>query len=244
MKDRIIFLTTDPNESDNVGAYVRAGTDGTQIGSTTVGPKDGLNVYVINPTSGEGLYAEDSGHVTGDVGSFSLGVRQDALVTSVNADGDYAALKVNDRGGLWSVPVGTVADDAVDTENPVKIGTRALSGPLTAVSSGDRADAISDIYRRLYTTDASNNAVICAAQAIANVEAQIAPSPLAGRRKLLIQNLALAQDIYIGATGVTTSTGFQIRRGSTWEFSLGQNVSFYAVAPTAVAADTRVLQIA
>ena len=36
---------------------------------------------------------EDAAHVSGDVGSFVLAVRQDTLANSVSADGDYAALK-------------------------------------------------------------------------------------------------------------------------------------------------------
>ena len=54
------------------------------------------------------------------------------------------------NGVLDVAPLGNVADDAVDSGNPVKIGSRALSGALAAVSAtGDRADLISDLYRRI-----------------------------------------------------------------------------------------------
>ena len=57
------------------------------------------------------VYPEDSAHQDEDDGAFVLAVRQDTLATSVDTDGDYAAFKLNSRGGLWTVPVGTVDDD-------------------------------------------------------------------------------------------------------------------------------------
>ena len=44
---------------------------------------------------------EDAAHVSGDVGSFVLAVRQDTLANSVSADGNYAAFKVNSKGALY-----------------------------------------------------------------------------------------------------------------------------------------------
>ncbi len=44
--------------------------------------------------------AEDSPHTSGDVGVLSLAVRQDADISLVNTDGDYAPLQVNDKGLL------------------------------------------------------------------------------------------------------------------------------------------------
>src|SRR6266508_1794893 len=47
--------------------------------------------------------------------------------------------------------VGNVADDAVDSGNPVKVGARAVDPAAipAAVSAADRADLISDLSRRL-----------------------------------------------------------------------------------------------
>lgn len=46
-------------------------------------------------------YAEDSAHVSGDIGLFSLGVRRDVRSSGTSADGDYASFNVNASGEMW-----------------------------------------------------------------------------------------------------------------------------------------------
>lgn len=48
-----------------------------------------------------GDYAEDSAHVSGDVGLFSLAVRRDARTSGTSDDGDYASFNVNANGEMW-----------------------------------------------------------------------------------------------------------------------------------------------
>lgn len=48
-----------------------------------------------------GDYAEDSAHVSGDVGLFSLAVRRDTRDSGVDSDGDYASFNINAVGELW-----------------------------------------------------------------------------------------------------------------------------------------------
>jgi hypothetical protein len=55
------------------------------------------------------IFAEDSAHTTGAAGAHVLAVRQDTLASSVDADGDYASLKVDSLGRLY-----TKADVALD----------------------------------------------------------------------------------------------------------------------------------
>lgn len=122
-KEKLVFDPSAAADGDAVGAYVRA-ADGTLITRTTVGSKEALDVYVANAvriTDGTNNLAinadgsinvdvsvttgaekaEDAAHASGDIGQFILAVRQDTLASSVSADGDYAALKVNDVGALW-----------------------------------------------------------------------------------------------------------------------------------------------
>ncbi len=47
-KEKIVFDPANAAETDNVGVFVRAGTDGDLISSTNVGGKEGLDVNVIN----------------------------------------------------------------------------------------------------------------------------------------------------------------------------------------------------
>lgn len=358
-KDRLIFDPADLTESDNIGAYVRAGSDGDLISSTNVGGKEGLDVNLVNTSvsvtqgtspwvigdgggsitvdgtvtvtatdldirdlshtqdsvkigdgtdflavnadgsinvsttfgAAAGIYAEDSAHASGDNGQFMLavrndsaatsltsangdyspiavddkgrvlvaadfsvsndfvyaedsasanadpmasvgGVRQDTLASSTSADGDYGNFKTNARGALWTAPVGTVADDAADTENPVKIGSKAYSGALAAVSaSGDRADMISDLYRRIFINDSPNISVSSQTLTVGTTEVAF-PTALAGRRRLMFQNTS-SNDVYIGATGLTTSTGLRVAKGSTLSLEVGEAVNLFAIAASA-----------
>lgn len=49
-----------------------------------------------------GDYAEDTAHVSGDVGLFQLAVRRDARDSGVDTDGDYASFNVNANGELYT----------------------------------------------------------------------------------------------------------------------------------------------
>jgi hypothetical protein len=189
--------------------------------------------------------AEDAAHTSGDIGSFMLAVRQDTLANSVSADGDYAALKVDSVGRLWTAASvsGDIADDAPDSGNPLKVGSRALSGALAAVSAtGDRADVISDLYRRIYINDSPNIGVASTAVTVGLTEVALSSSPLAGRRRMIIQNLS-NKDINVGPTGVTTSTGLRIGAGGSLALEIGPNVSLFAIAGTA-ALNVRVFELA
>lgn len=289
-KDRLIFDPADTVESDNIGAYVRAGSDGDLVSSTNVGGKEGLDVNLIN-TAELGLYAEDSAHVSADpgqfvlavrndtegslvsadgdyaplqvdasgrlrviadldvtnlsekaedsahvsadVGNFVLAVRQDSLASSVSADGDYGAFKLNADGALWVAPVGNVADDAADSGNPVKVGSRAVSGALAAVSAtGDRADLLSDMYRRVWINDSPNIGAASVAVTVGATEVALPTTALAGRRRMMIQNVS-SNDIYVGPTGVTTSSGLRVSKGSTLSIEIGEDVLLYGIAGSA-----------
>ena len=54
--------------------------------------------------------AEDSAHVSGDIGTYVLAVRQDTLSSSTSASGDYASFKVDALGRMYTTDV---AQDAV-----------------------------------------------------------------------------------------------------------------------------------
>ena len=54
-------------------------------------------------------------------------------------------------GNVFADVMGTVAHDAVDNENPVKVGTRARSAVITSVASDDRADAIGTLQGYVVT---------------------------------------------------------------------------------------------
>jgi len=201
-------------------------------------------VKIVGTVTANAEKAEDSAHVSGDIGNYVLAVQQATLASSVSADGDYASFKLNDRGALWSVPVGTVADDAVDTENPVKVGSRARIGALLAISTnGDRADALSDRYRRIYVNNGPNISALNSVATVTTTAANLLTTQLSGRRRYLIQNLG-ALAIYLGNDAtVTTSTGFKMASGSNMDVELGEDVSLFAIA-AAGSQNVRILELA
>lgn len=186
----------------------------------------------ITVEAGDAEFLEDSAHTSGDAGIHMLAVRQDALSALTSTDGDYSSFKTDSLGRLYTRGnvEGLIADDAVDSGNPLKIGFRALS-TLTAVSaSGDRADAISDLYRRQYVNNSPNIGWKASTENATASALQILATALAGRKKVIIQNKG-TKKIYVGNDNtVTTSSGFEIGVGQTWEIDFGQNLQVWVIS--------------
>jgi len=192
--------------------------------------------------------AEDAAHASGDIGAYVLAVRQDTLSASVGSDGDYGSFKIDSVGRLWTTAVvaGDVADDAADSGNPLKVGTKAYSGALTAVSAtGDRADMISDLYRRVWTNPSANISGSNAAVTVDTTAGGVAlfASPLAGRRMAQVQNLG-SKAIFVGFGTVTAANGLRIAAGATETLTdFGPDLALKAIAESG-SQNVRVLQLA
>lgn len=148
-------------------------------------------------------------------------------------------------GSLNVNALGNVADDGVDTGNPIKVGSRAVSGALTAVSTtGDRADMLSDLYRRIWVNTAPNISGSNATVSVDTTAGGVAvfATPLAGRRTVQIQNLG-NKDIFIGFGTVTAANGSRIASGATEMMDLGPDLALKAIAASGTQ-DVRVLQLA
>lgn len=111
-----VFAEDSAHTSGDLGQFILAvrndsgsalAADGDYIPLST--DADG-NLRVSASIDFAGDYAEDSAHVSGDVGLFSLAVRRDARTSGTSADGDYASFNINAVGELW------VHDEDVKTE--------------------------------------------------------------------------------------------------------------------------------
>lgn len=229
--DGVYDAGTNPTP-DTVGAIVhtRAATpdETNQTFRTTGGTANADDVVAANV---HGL----------DVNSFLMGydgTTWDRLTTTAGA------LNVNATGTL--TVVGNVADDAADSGNPVKTGTRTVDGALPAISaSGDRADMISDMYRRLFINDAPNAAGSNAAVSVDDTAGGtvIFATPLEGRMRVMVQNLD-NQAIFLGFGAVTTANGIRVSAGATWTEDLGPDLVLRGITDTGNTADVRVMQVA
>lgn len=231
-KDRLIFDPANMTEGDQVGSYL-IGASGTVIGNVS----DALKVNLTNASIAVTATALDIRPLTFatdkvDVSGSSVGISGTVAVT---------------QSGTWNVNLtdDSIADNSADSGNPFKVGSRSYFGSALAAisSSGNRADLLSDKYRRIFINDAPSVAAASVAVSVDNVaEVALPASPLSGRTKMIIQNLG-AHDIYIGPTGVTTSSGLRVANGATLTLEIGDAVILYAISGSAVASNVRVMQL-
>jgi len=117
----LVFDPTATEAGSNVGAYIRAGSDGDLIASQTIAAEEWLNsAAALHDGSGNAIssvggalsvtaaseYAEDSAHTSGDLGSFGLGIRVDDLAAVpagllAGTEGDYQGFILAASGGLF-----------------------------------------------------------------------------------------------------------------------------------------------
>lgn len=167
-----------------------------------------------------------------------MGIRQDAAGSPVSADGDAHPLVFNDDGELKVAAdlTSSVADDAADSGNPIKVGGRGVStasalGALSAAN--DRFDLLGDLYRRLFTNDSNNIGWKVEPHTIGATETEVAATPLGGRKEVIIQNTS-TNSVWVGeVTGVTTSgatRGIEIPKKSSMMFKFGEALNLFVIS--------------
>lgn len=113
------------------------GTVAVTDGGSTISVDDGAGSLTVDGT------VAVSGEPTVKVNS--------ALPAGTNAIGKLAANSGVDIGDVdvTSLTGGTIAHDGEDSGNPIKVGARARTALVTAVSQNDRTDNMSDKFGRL-----------------------------------------------------------------------------------------------
>lgn len=272
-KDRLIFDTSDVSESDQIGSFLIGaggnvltetnvgsdyGLDVNLINASIVVSASALDIrdldyskdnLVIKNSSGTELAIDGSGYLTVNVNgtvavsATNLDIRDLTHVSDSIKVGDGVDFIAVNGDGSINVNFAGVADDAADSGNPVKVGSRAINGALSAISaSNDRADAISDMYRRIYVNNAPNINIAHNAVSVANTATQIASTALLGRVRILIQNLG-AQDVFVGGAGVSISNGLRVAKGATLELPFGEDIAIYGITASATS-DVRYFEVA
>lgn len=221
--DQLTFDTANPNDNQNVGAYVRAGSDGDQIASQTIAAEEWLNVAAalhagdgtaitqsggaldVNVASGDinieidYEYAEDSAAAGGEIGAYVLAVRQDTLASSTSADGDFASFKVDSLGRLYVAST--------------------VSAPNTGTSNGS------------ITVDTTAGGTA------------IPTTALSSRQYIMVQNLGGA-DVFLGFGTVTTANGIKLANKSSFgPIDLGPGLSLKGITSSGTA-DVRYMEVA
>jgi hypothetical protein len=139
--------------------HVMEGYDGSAYRIMSVDSSGRPNVNINGTVGLTSNYAEDSAHVTADVGTFSLSVRKDTASALAGTDGDYQPFLTDGSGRLW-VNCGSGCsggtqynEDAVHASGDT--GTMALtvrkdSAAATAGTDGDYQPPITDALGRLW----------------------------------------------------------------------------------------------
>jgi hypothetical protein len=174
MKDQLVFDTTNAGtitDSDKTLAGIISTDGSTLITDTLSGGKQGLDVYVINPvdTTAGAEKAEDAAHSSGDTGNFVLAVANHTEGALHSADGDYAALQVDDTGRLRVVADIDVTNQAEKAEDSAHtsgdIGSYSLTVRQDTLASSTSADGDyqsfkTDALGRLYTVAPVSDALL------------------------------------------------------------------------------------
>lgn len=137
-----------------------------------------------------------------------------------------------------------VADDAADSFGSLKVGSRAMA-TLSAVSAtNDRADLISDMYRRIYVNSSPNIAANLLKPTVSDIASQADATPLAGRKKVLVQNLS-DKSIYLGVDNtVTVLTGIEIPKKGDFDTEWGENIEMWLISAAGITSNVRILEMA
>jgi hypothetical protein len=187
-------------------------------------------------TSDVNIYADDGGTPVAIPGTVARGILVDAsgmrLADAVASPGterilhivggsdgtNYRAIKTSSAGILQTdvlsaptTPVnGTVAHDAADSGNPVKLGTRARSSDVGAVTENDRADLLSTLLGKLLTQPYAlpTNLTKGSANSTGTGDTSVIAAPGAGLR-LYITSLVITN------AHATVGTKVQLKSGAT-----------------------------
>jgi hypothetical protein len=239
MKQKLIFDVTDANtiaDSDSVGAFIRS-SDGTLLTHSTDGAREALDVFT------ELGKAEDTAHVSGDLGAMILAVRQDVGGTLADTDGDYTPLQVDADGNLRVAATVNVdsnsdyAEDSAHTTGDVGEFMLAVRNDVAGSlvdTDGDYAPfqvddqgalrVRVDSSGELTVNDAAlaNTAIATAANTLtaSGSSEDIIASPLANRKYLWVYNND-NREMYVGPAGVTAANGFPLPPGAMLELRAG-----------------------
>lgn len=217
-KPQSIYNASQPAKGDQIAAYLRVGA--VALTKTTVGGIEALDVA--------SLTFDGAGNAIGSTGgALNVAIASIAALVSVQ---------------------GNVADDAVDSGNPVKIGFKAIGAALTAVSAaGDRVDGIADKFRRQIVNTASNIAIKREVISVDDTATALDAVAHPGRVKVILQNLSNDSYVYFGEANTVTDLagadpGITLAPRASVTLTWGEFIKMFAICSTGETADVLVTQ--
>lgn len=248
--DKLVFDTTVPADGASVGAYLRA-SDGTLLTHTDVGGKKALDVRLA-----EGVNVEvDLSHVDDSVqigdGTDLLAINNDGSINAVVSATDldirnlvFATDKVDVGGSVIALDAGTLAALENITVSATDLDIRDLTHVSDSVKIGDGTDFLAIANDgSIGVTFASASSAARGATSVTSTATKIIATNLAGRRKVIAQNLG-AKDMFFGHNNtVTAANGIKLSAGSSIEIEFGPTLDLYGIT-SAGTSDVRYLEVA
>jgi hypothetical protein len=245
--DRLVFDPANTAGGASVGAYLRDSA-GALLTSTLIGADQALDVNLVG-ASGLGIFAEDSAHVSGDLGQQILAVRNDAGTSLVSADGDYSPLSLDANGNLRVLATvsmsGVYAEDSAHVSADIGMYNLSVREDTLASStsaSGDYQSYKTDALGRLWVNRSAQSAAY-GAVSVTTTATDIVGTDLTNRTRIIIQN-ASNRDVFIGHNAsVTTANGIRLSAGGSIEVEAGPALNWHGIT-AASTADVRYLEVA
>lgn len=221
---RLVFDVTDAASiaaSSNVGAWLRAGDDGTQIGHVS----DALKVNLTNASvavTATNLDIRDLAFATDKVDVSGSSVSISGTVTVSATDLDIRDLSAaTDSVSAW-------------TKDGSGNAINSTSNALNVYVTGSGALTVNDAA--LANTAISANTTTVGTSLISAIS-----SILSSRKYAYFYNNG-KKPMYLGTTGTTDADGFPMYPGMGYEFRAGASIDFKVIS-TAASQDLRHLQL-
>jgi len=264
-KTKLCFDAT--TDVDNVGAWVRAGTDGDRIGSQNVASEEWLNVAsLLVDETGTPIDASNplDVNITNTLGiDVDLDHTEDSVrlgdgtsfFTSTSENGDIA-LDVHLSNTEIAVTQGSDSPWAIEaTDLDIRdltavsdsIASHTFDGSGTAITStlvGADQGLDVNVINAVEIDDTANTACAFSATSVDDTAGgtDLVGTDLANRKYLKLYNNG-NQTVYIGESGVTAATGFPLDPCSYLDMRAGANCNLHAIGATAAAQDIRIMEL-
>jgi hypothetical protein len=257
---RLLFQPSEPDDSANVGAYLRDAS-GNLLTSTDVGGKQSLDVNVtdisITDLDIRDLDASQDNVAISD-GTDTLAVNADGSINSVvtatdldirdiSASTDNIAISdgtdtlgVNADGSINSVVTATDLDirELSAATDSVAAWAHDGSGNLIG-STGGSLDV--NVTNDIDVNDGlANTAISVSQENVTAVGGKLITTDLTDRKHVWIYNNG-TKTVFLGPSGVTSSDGFPLFKGGILPAEIGAAVAIHCVSATGTQ-DVRVMQ--
>jgi hypothetical protein len=237
--ERLLFDPADMADSANIGSYLRS-SDGTLLTHTDVSGKKALDVNIANSD----FDIRDLSH-TQD--SIKVGDGTDFL--AINGDGSINAVVTATDLDIRNLSSGTDSVTVLATDLDIR-NLSSGSDSVTAVATdfdirdlSSASDSVAAVQSGAWSVMTGAQSSSLASTVTVGATAVALPSSsLANRRKIVIQNNS-SNPIYVGGSGVTTSTGIVVAKGASYSEEAGPSCALYAIAAGA-GNEVRVLELA